>query len=191
VPPGAPAAAPGGGLIGVGIAGAALQTLAVGVTFLSPGGAALGLHATADLLLLLGALGLLRRRQSMLWLLCAIGFGVSLFLSGVLRALSAFGPGAGVSLLYSLLGLADGAIYALLGLTLLIRCHDGHPGLGIAAGVLAFARAGASAALAAMPLLSFLGPDLMRSTMYGWRLSAAALGVLLAVFFGTALGRRR
>jgi hypothetical protein len=190
-PPAPVAPPPGGALIGLGVAGAALQVLACGAGFIAPGAPMARLHTLAEVFLVLGAFGLLSRRGGGAWLLAALALALDVIAGLATLALSSplLGGVLGRGLLVDLFGLVDVGAFAALGAVLLVRRADGHPGVGLAAGIAVLVRACVSL-LGAVPGVV----ELLAATPLGygaaWRIVAGAAGVLLAIFFATALGRR-
>jgi len=176
--PGGPAGAtPAKGLLIAGVVGAGLCALVALLHYVPLSFDRQWLVFLGHALLTVGAVGLLKRSGSGLWLLALLATGAMSLLdllgfTGVLRSL-------GMTFL-SLSGLAYAVLYGALGLALLLRRRDGNPAVGAAAGGLLLLRALVSFLTSVMGLVGFFGE--VASGLY-----QTGSGVLLLVY-GALLG---
>jgi hypothetical protein len=178
-------ALPGRALILLGLFGGLLTALALVAPLVIGGhpvarwGGILG-----QVLIVLAAVGLQQRSSSPLWMLCAIGLGLT-FLVNFLFA-------AEVSVVMGLLGnlgsILAALVWGLVGLALLVRRNDGHPGLGVAAGIVTLLRAFNLLLLAVLPFVGLFGLD-PGSGYRGVQVLGAISAGLIGLFCASAMSK--
>ena len=173
----------GGALLGLGTAGAGSGALASVAMYLRPGYPAGIATTVADLLILMGIIGLGRRERSTDWHPVAICALANVIAATAALVLPRVGVGPVSDFFGSLSWLADGAAYGALGWVLLRRRTNIHMGLGIVTGTACAMRAGLALLLAGLqPLEITLGlPDFL--LLHLWQVASVAVGGTMAVFF--------
>jgi hypothetical protein len=175
-------ALPGRGLILLGLFGGGVLAFAALAPIVAPGLVSLGLTALGEVLLVLALFGLQQRAGGALWLLSGLLMGLNglLTLSGIGRMTIGFG------LLGGFTWLVSAAAWGLLGLALLVRRHDGHPGLGAGAGLVTLVRAACAFFLFVVPFFGFFDPT---GILWTWRAAAFFNSALVALFCATAMSK--
>jgi hypothetical protein len=154
-PPGYPAPGqpgPNKGLLVTGAVGAGLCALVSIAGYLPVPADLRPLVALGYALLVVGAVGLLKR--SPLWMIGVLAWAGMFLLNGVRMAglFENFGMA-----FVSLTGLASAVLWGAVGLTVLLRRADGNAGLGVVTGILLLLRAAVSFLIAVMGLVGGIG----------------------------------